>query len=121
MSGDGVLAGPWGATLAIVGMMAATFLCRASGFVLMSRIRLTPRVERALRALPGSIVIATIVPIAAQGGSSALLGLGATILAMSVIVRTSSRSLRACRRWRRFRALDCDPRPCSCHQGIRSI
>ena len=85
MSGDGVLAGPWGATLVIVGMMAATFLCRASGFVLMSRIRPTHRVERALRALPGSIVIATIVPIAAHGGSSALLGLVATILAMSVM------------------------------------
>jgi uncharacterized membrane protein len=85
MSGDGVLAGPWGAALAIVGMMAATFCCRASGFVLMSRVRLTPRIERALRALPGSIVIATVVPIAAHGGSSAALGLGATLLTMSMV------------------------------------
>jgi uncharacterized membrane protein len=85
MSGGDALAGPWGAALAIVGMTAATFLCRASGFVLMSRVRLTPRIERALRALPGSIVVATIVPIAAHGGTSALLGLGITVLAMSLV------------------------------------
>jgi len=84
LAGD-VLAGPWGAALAILGMMAATFLCRASGFVLMSRVRITPRIERALRALPGSIVVATIVPIAAHGGTAALLGLGITVLAMSLM------------------------------------
>jgi uncharacterized membrane protein len=66
-------------------MMAATFCCRASGFVLMSRVKLTARVERALRALPGSIVIATIVPVAAHGGASALLGLGATVAVMSLV------------------------------------
>jgi uncharacterized membrane protein len=85
MTGGGELAGPWGAALAIFCMMVATFLCRVSGFVLMSRVRITPRIERALRALPGSIVIATIVPIAAQGGASAVLGIGVTVLAMSLV------------------------------------
>ena len=38
--------GPWGATLAaILAMAAATYLCRISGFVLMSRIAITPRVD----------------------------------------------------------------------------
>src|SRR4051794_13701775 len=85
MTGGGELAGPWGAALAIFCMMLATFLCRVSGFALMSRVRITPRIERALRALPGSIVIATIVPIAAHGGGAAMLGLGVTVLAMSVL------------------------------------
>lgn len=85
MSFGHVIAGPWGAAIAIVAMMIATYLCRASGLVLMSRVRLTPRVERALRALPGSIVIATIVPIAANGGAPATLALGVTVLVMSVV------------------------------------
>ncbi len=54
------------------------------GVVLMSRVRITRRVERALRALPGCIVMATIVPIAADGGAAAILGLGATILVMAI-------------------------------------
>ena len=49
-------------------MAVATYLCRASGVVLMSRVTITPRVERALRALPGSIVTATILPLALDGG-----------------------------------------------------
>jgi uncharacterized membrane protein len=80
-----VLAGPWGAALAIFAMMLVTYLCRASGVVLMSRIRITPRVERALRALPGSIVVATILPLAVEGGAPAMLGLAATVLAMSLV------------------------------------
>ncbi len=78
------LASPWGAALAILGMMLVTYLCRASGVVLMSRVRITPRVERALRALPGSIVVATILPLAVDGGAPAMLGLAATVLAMSL-------------------------------------
>ena len=76
---------PWGAALAILGMMLVTYLCRASGVVLMSRIRITARVERALRALPGSIVVATILPLALDGGAPALLGLAATIVVMSLL------------------------------------
>nr|WP_210344660.1 AzlD domain-containing protein [Methylobacterium ajmalii] len=52
-----------------------TYLCRASGVVLMSRVRLTPRVERGLRALPGSIVVATAVPTGLSAGLPGLLGL----------------------------------------------
>lgn len=77
-----IVAGPWGAGIAIAAMMVATYLCRASGVVLMSRVTITPRVERALRALPGSIVVATILPLALDGGFPALLGLGAAIVAM---------------------------------------
>ena len=59
-----LIAGPSGPYLMIVAMTAVTYTCRASGALLMSRVRITPRVERALRALPGSIVVSTVLPIA---------------------------------------------------------
>jgi uncharacterized membrane protein len=76
--------GPWSAALAILGMAVVTYLCRAAGVVLMSRISFTPGVERALRALPGSIVVATILPLAVDGGAVAVAGLAIAIVAMSL-------------------------------------
>jgi uncharacterized membrane protein len=80
-----LLIGPVGPYLAIAAMMLATFFCRASGVVLMSRIRITPRVTRALRALPGSIVVATVLPIALHSGLAAMLGLVAGLATMSLV------------------------------------
>jgi uncharacterized membrane protein len=82
---DAALAGPAAPYLAILAMAAATYLCRAAGVVLMSRVRITPRIERALRALPGSIVVATAFPIAAQSGLPALLGLAVAIGTMAAV------------------------------------
>jgi uncharacterized membrane protein len=81
---EGLAAGPAGPWLAIALMALATYLCRVSGVVLMSRIRITPRVERALRALPGSIVAATVVPIGIESGPAALLGLATGMAVMAV-------------------------------------
>jgi uncharacterized membrane protein len=81
---DSLLAGSAGPYLAIVAMAVATYLCRAAGVVLMSRVRLTPAVERALRALPGSIVVATVLPIIIKAGAAAILGLAAALVVMSV-------------------------------------
>jgi uncharacterized membrane protein len=81
---DSLLAGSAGPYLAIVAMAVATYLCRAAGVVLMSRVRLTPAVERALRALPGSIVVATVLPIIIKAGAAAILGLAAALLVMSI-------------------------------------
>ncbi len=68
---DALLAGPAGPWIAILALALVTYLCRASGVVLMSRVRLTPRVERGLRALPGSIVVATAVPTGLSAGCRA--------------------------------------------------
>jgi uncharacterized membrane protein len=78
------LAGPAGPYLAIVAMAVATYVCRAGGVVLMSRVRLTRRIERALQALPGSIVVATVLPIAIRAGVPAMLGLAAALTTMSL-------------------------------------
>jgi uncharacterized membrane protein len=85
MTGEDFIGGPWGASVAIGAMMAATYLCRASGVVMMSRVRITPRVERALRALPGSIVMATILPLASDGGPPAMISLGLTVVVMLLL------------------------------------
>ena len=79
-----VLAGPTGPYLAIAAMALATYACRAGGVVRMSRVRLTGRIERALRALPGSIVVATVLPIAVRAGVPAMIGLAAALATMSL-------------------------------------
>ena len=85
MTGFGAIAlGSWGATLAIAAMALVTFLCRIAGVIVMSRVRLTPRVERGLRALPGSIILATILPVVIDNGFAAIAALAATILTMAL-------------------------------------
>lgn len=74
--------GEVGPLLAIAAMAAATYLCRISGVLLMSRVRLTPAVERALAALPGSIVVATVAPIALRSGPDGIAGIAAGLLVM---------------------------------------
>ncbi|MFL5025536.1 MAG: AzlD family protein [Microvirga sp.] len=79
-----VIASPWGSVLAIAAMTLVTFLCRIAGVVVMSRVRLTPRIERGLRALPGSIILATILPVVIDNGLPAIVALSAAVVAMAV-------------------------------------
>ena len=81
------IAGPAGSYAAIGAMAVATYLCRASGVALMSRLRLTPRVTRAVKALPGSIVVATVAPLAAQAGLAAMACVLAALATMIVLRR----------------------------------
>ncbi|MBN9450782.1 MAG: AzlD domain-containing protein [Bosea sp.] len=71
--------GTWGAIIAITAMAAATYLCRISGVALMSIIPLTPHVRRGLAALPGSIVVATVLPLIERLGAAAAIALLAAI------------------------------------------
>lgn len=77
--------GSLGPVLAIAAMALATYLCRISGVILMSRIRITRPVQRALNALPGSIVAATVTPIALRSGPDAIAGILAGILVMRFV------------------------------------
>jgi uncharacterized membrane protein len=79
-----IVASPWGSVLAVAGMTLVTFLCRIAGVVVMSRVRLTPRIERGLRALPGSIILATILPVVIDNGPPAIIALAAAIGTMAV-------------------------------------
>lgn len=84
---DSIIASSWGSVLAIAAMALATFLCRIAGVVVMSRVRITPRIERGLRALPGSIIMATILPIVIDKGLPAYIALAATIVTMALTRR----------------------------------
>jgi uncharacterized membrane protein len=79
-----IVTGPWGSVLAIAAMTLVTFLCRIAGVVVMSRVRITPRIERGLRALPGSIILATILPVVIDNGWPAMIALAAAITVMAV-------------------------------------
>ncbi|MGO4172304.1 AzlD family protein [Bosea sp. TAF32] len=82
--------GTWGAVLAIGAMAIATYLCRIAGVVLMSFIPLTPHVRRGLAALPGSIVVATVLPLIERLGAAAavalLVAIGTMILRRSELL-----------------------------------
>lgn len=71
--------GSWGPMLAIAAMAIATYLCRISGVALMSVIPLTPHVRRGLAALPGSIVVATVLPLIERLGIAAAVALLAAV------------------------------------------
>lgn len=74
--------GAWGGWVAIAAMALATYLCRISGVVLMGFIPLTPHVRRGLAALPGSIVVATVLPLIERLGLAAGLALLAAVASM---------------------------------------
>jgi uncharacterized membrane protein len=85
VNGAEPVSGGAGAAAAIVAMMVATYGCRIAGVLLMRRVRLTPTIERALAALPGAIVAATVVPLALRSGPAAVAGIAAGIVTMMII------------------------------------
>lgn len=76
--------GAWGAIIAILAMGLASYLCRISGVVLMGYVPLTPAVRRGLAALPGSIVVATVLPLIERLGLAAGIALAAAMTTMAI-------------------------------------
>lgn len=74
----------WGIMAAILAMAATTYAMRAGGFWLMSHVPLTPRVRRMLEALPGSVVVAAVLPIIVRDGVAATLAIAAAAAVMLV-------------------------------------
>jgi uncharacterized membrane protein len=54
--------------LAILGMSLATYLTRAAGLAVMSRLTLSGRAERFMKAIPGAILASIIAPQALAAG-----------------------------------------------------
>ncbi len=67
------------AFIAILAMTAMTYLMRAGGFWLMAHVRITPRVRRMLEALPGSVVVAIVLPGVVKAGLPAYAGLAGVV------------------------------------------
>ncbi|HLQ92422.1 MAG TPA: AzlD domain-containing protein [Xanthobacteraceae bacterium] len=66
-----------GVLVAITVMAIATYAMRAAGFWLMQHVAMTVRMRRMLEALPGSVVVATVLPIAVREGPVAMLAIAA--------------------------------------------
>lgn len=71
---------PWPTILAAA---AVTYLIRVSGYWLMGRVPLGPRMTRALDALPGSIFVAAVLPVAVKAGPS---GIAAALVSGAVML-----------------------------------
>lgn len=84
LAASGVAGADLGVWIAIAAMALVTYAMRAGGFWMMGRVPLTPRVQRMLAALPGSIVAATVLPIVVNGGAVAAAAVGAGVLTMWV-------------------------------------
>ena len=76
--------GSFGTLAAILTMAAATYAMRAGGFWLMAHVPLTARLRRMLEALPGAVVVATVLPIVVREGAPAVLAIAAAGAAMMV-------------------------------------
>lgn len=73
---------PYAAVIAIAAMSAATHLMRLGGYWLMGHVPITPRVRRMLEALPGSVVMALVLPVVVKVGAAAWLAVGAVMVSM---------------------------------------
>lgn len=73
---------PLGWFLVIAAMTVTVYLTRAGGYWLIGRVSIGPRLRKMLDALPGAIIAATIAPLLAHGGASALAAVSAALLAM---------------------------------------
>lgn len=73
-----------GAWLAILAMTVLTIVARLMGFFILGTVPLTARVRRGLEALPGGVILATIVPITLESGPAGLLGIAVATLVMAL-------------------------------------
>jgi len=73
------------ALLAIVSMAVITAGTRLAGFFLMRYVPVTPRVRRMLEALPGSVIVAIVLPQTVRGGPVMMVAVLAGMAAMLVL------------------------------------
>jgi len=73
--------GSSGALLAIIAMALVTYPMRAGGYWLMGHVPLTSRLRRILEALPGTVVVATVLPLLFREGIAA-----AAAIAVALVV-----------------------------------
>jgi uncharacterized membrane protein len=67
---------------AIAAMAVATYAMRAGGFWMMRHVPPSPLLRRMLNALPGSVIVATVLPIIVRDGFTAMLAIGAAVAVM---------------------------------------
>jgi uncharacterized membrane protein len=78
--------GPIGVALL---MAAVTYAWRVGGFHTMGLVNMTPRVKRGLQALPGAIIVATVLPMLAKTGLAGAIAI-ASAAACMIVVRSEA-------------------------------
>jgi uncharacterized membrane protein len=74
----------WAVALVIALMAVGTYLTRAGGYWLMRFVRVTPRVERLLRVLAGSVFVAIVTGQAVKGDAAACVAIVVSITVMAL-------------------------------------
>ena len=77
------------ALLAIALMALVTYACRAGGYWMMGRVRISPRVEAGLTYLPGAVLISLVAPAMAREGIPGV----AAVAVTAVLMRLSNNLL----------------------------
>ena len=77
----------FGVLAAIAAMAVATYAMRAGGFWMMRTCRRSARLRKMLEALPGSVIVAAVLPIVVRDGITAMLAIGAAMAAMLLMRR----------------------------------
>lgn len=70
----------WDVLLAILGMAAVTYLCRAGGYAVLRVVRPPPFIDAMLRNLPGPIFVAFVCLAVERMGPVGVVGAAAVIL-----------------------------------------
>lgn len=70
--------------IAVAALAVVSFLCRAGGFMMMRFVRITPRIESALKAVPLAVMIGIVMPAAAAGRAPELAALAAVAVTMKL-------------------------------------
>ena len=84
---DGILSLDTMTVIAFTAMALVTFSMRTGGFWLMGHLPMTDRLRRGLQALPGALIVATVLPVALQKGMPASACLVATAITMALVKR----------------------------------
>lgn len=70
------------ALLAIALMALVTYACRAGGYWMMGRVRMSPRIEAGLTYLPGAVLISLVAPAMVREGIPGVCAVAVTAVLM---------------------------------------
>ena len=71
----------WNTLLTILAMMVATVATRFGGLILFSYMELTPRMKKALGAVPPAVLMAVVTPTALTSGVAETIACAVTAIA----------------------------------------
>ena len=74
---------PW-TLLAILGMAAGSFGCRAGGYWLFNRFNPSPAVRTVLSYVPGTLFVSYVVPSVAHGGPKEWIGAAVALVTVKL-------------------------------------